>query len=166
MNLEYLREQVARADRSTAALIEAHAAAKQATARVRRARQRLDAQLPADLRPAVDPVTFPSENNMPEETRIIVGYWRRAREHADDLPWPEAAQVTPDRIEFANLLDSFPVVASFRGWSDCRLCGCPNGSQERASKSYQWPSGLSHYVREHGVRLDPEIETAIRAEAP
>jgi hypothetical protein len=39
------------------------------------------------------------------------------------------------------------------GYSECRLCGARNGSLELTDGVYVWPDGLSHYVRQHSVRL-------------
>lgn len=40
----------------------------------------------------------------------------------------------------------------YRGWSNCRVCGCVNGSDTFHAKGWQWPSGFAHYVRDHNVK--------------
>ncbi len=49
-----------------------------------------------------------------------------------------------------------PDVGSYRGYSECRICGASNGNREFKGNDRLpgWPEGLSHYVREHGLRLD------------
>jgi len=39
----------------------------------------------------------------------------------------------------------------YKGCSTCRICKCKNGSGEFKSGGWIWPSGLSHYVKEHDV---------------
>jgi hypothetical protein len=45
----------------------------------------------------------------------------------------------------------------FLGWSKCRICGRPVGSEEWTDGMYIWPEGLSHYVGDHKVRLPEEF---------
>ena len=46
----------------------------------------------------------------------------------------------------------------FMGWSTCRICGKDdNGDLEYTDGTYLWPSGLAHYVKDHGVRLPDEF---------
>ena len=43
------------------------------------------------------------------------------------------------------------------------LPGEQNGSGERSDGTYLWPEGLSHYVREHSVRLPQSVVQHIRS---
>jgi len=43
-----------------------------------------------------------------------------------------------------------------KGWSNCRICGCKNGSTEFEFKGWRWPVGFRHYVEEHNIR--PSID--------
>ncbi len=40
----------------------------------------------------------------------------------------------------------------YRGWSNCRLCGCHNGSATYHKNGWDWPSGFRHYVEEHNLK--------------
>jgi hypothetical protein len=43
------------------------------------------------------------------------------------------------------------------GLSRCRLCGRVNGCGESSDGVFVWPSGLAHYVVDHGVRLPDDF---------
>jgi hypothetical protein len=49
-------------------------------------------------------------------------------------------------------LNAGRIHARWRGLSSCRLCGVHNGSTCLTDGTYVWPSGFSHYIREHNVR--------------
>jgi len=94
---------------------------------------------------------------MPKIT--LIGYWR-----SDDEPeWPDPTDFIDlawDRRErqgVAMYLDNGTVPWVQAGVSECRICGAPNGSAEFTDGVYLWPEGLSHYVREHVVRLPRSI---------
>jgi hypothetical protein len=57
----------------------------------------------------------------------------------------------------ADYLDGGKVFEWYLGWSNCCICGCINGTTELSDGAYVWPEGLSHYVREHKVRLPNEF---------
>lgn len=44
------------------------------------------------------------------------------------------------------------VLAQWRGWSTCRICGCSNGSACLTDGHFVWPAGFSHYLEAHAVR--------------
>lgn len=57
-----------------------------------------------------------------------------------------------------DYLDGGQMSRRFMGASRCRICCAPNGGgDERTDGVYIWPSGLAHYVEEHGVRLPHEF---------
>lgn len=41
---------------------------------------------------------------------------------------------------------------AYKGWSDCRICKCQNGSEDVSDGYYIWPSGLAHYLSVHFVK--------------
>jgi hypothetical protein len=90
-------------------------------------------------------------------TRLIaVGFWA---DYAHPS-WPDPRELVVlntderERLEVADYLDRGIVVEVYRGWSDCRICGSDrNGHADLSDGTYRWPEGLSHYVREHQVRL-------------
>lgn len=49
---------------------------------------------------------------------------------------------------------------SHMGWSVCRVCGCPNGSDDYHRDGFTWPSGYDHYVVMHDVVPPPEFIAA------
>lgn len=53
------------------------------------------------------------------------------------------------------------IARAYMGYSRCRLCGIENGDLELTDGQYVWPDGLSHYVREHGVRLPASFEAHV-----
>lgn len=93
------------------------------------------------------------------------GFWR-SRLHSDqNLPWPEAEEGWPERAEFLKMLDHAEAEAekvAYRGYSQCRICGCRNGSQSFRLDVWEWPSGYCHYLAEHEVRPSRDFELFIR----
>jgi hypothetical protein len=60
------------------------------------------------------------------------------------------------RKQFLKQLAAVEKVADtthYKGWSNCRVCDCHNGSIEyyitANGEQWTWPSGYSHYVEEH-----------------
>ena len=52
----------------------------------------------------------------------------------------------------------------YRGWSNCRVCGCVNGSADYHRDGYTWPEGYAHYITAHSVRPPQHfISAAIKA---
>jgi hypothetical protein len=92
--------------------------------------------------------------------RKLIGYWR-----SDDGPtWPDPADFVDEQWDRSErdtvafyLMRGTAVEWSELGFSDCRMCGKMNGSDEYTDGTYVWPEGLSHYVRDHAVRLPTEV---------
>ena len=96
------------------------------------------------------------------------GFWRRSREIADPLPWPEPDETWTARISFLIALDRVEVHAqsvSCRGFSFCRVCHSRNGSRSFRYAEWEWPEGFRHYIARHQVRPSPEFERFIRNQA-
>jgi hypothetical protein len=100
----------------------------------------------------------------------LIGYWRNAEE--PEYPDP-ADLVDPnwdpgERSIVADYLDRGSVHWIQLGMSMCRLCGVENGCAEPTDGTYVWPEGLSHYVRDHSVKLPSRIVDHIlkKAECP
>jgi hypothetical protein len=49
----------------------------------------------------------------------------------------------------------------YMGWSDCRLCGCQNGTMEFELDGWLWPEGFGHYIEKHNVKPSGEFITFI-----
>lgn len=99
-------------------------------------------------------------------TLRAIGFWFGP--HASGWPVIEDFIVedsTQDRNEIAAALDRGAATdRAYMGFSTCRVCGCPNGSGERTNGVLVWPEGLSHYVREHHVRLPVDVEAVLLAD--
>lgn len=83
-----------------------------------------------------------------------LGYWYSDQD--SDLPDPRDfvsdSWSADERAVVVEYLDAVSVAIRWRGLSRCRICGTSTGSTCISDNSYAWPEGLSHYVREHGVR--------------
>ncbi|MFJ2582806.1 hypothetical protein [Kitasatospora aureofaciens] len=88
-----------------------------------------------------------------------LGYWRSA--DAPDLPNPlplmDATWDEEEREVVAAYLEQGQLGREFMGVSRCRICKQSNGNAERMDGEFVWPSGLSHYVTAHSVRLPAEF---------
>lgn len=90
----------------------------------------------------------------------MIGYWQSSADL--DLPDPQQL-VDPswdpaERERVAEYFDSGVLAKGYMGRSSCRICGAANGSELHTDGRYAWPSGLSHYLRAHSVRLPHAIE--------
>jgi hypothetical protein len=97
-------------------------------------------------------------------TLILIGHW-----HSEQEPeWPDPGRFvdfgwdTTLRARVADYLDSGDVLAAAGGASWCRFhCRGHShwgvGNLIRTDWHFAWPSGLTHYVREHGVRLPDQV---------
>jgi len=107
-----------------------------------------------------------------------VGFWRSTTE--PDLPMP-VAQDTPEEGQgpfLASLrrvevnLERLNKAERYRGISRCRICGQGNGCAEFTHRGFVWPSGFSHYVAVHNVKVPvdfrdmgwPPLSTILRIE--
>jgi hypothetical protein len=98
-------------------------------------------------------------------TLTLIGYWL-----GDGAPdWPSVDSFvdtnwsTHERRAVNEWLESGVEIRQFRGYSYCRLCRARNGSSEVSDGMFLWPIGLSHYVREHHVRLPgPVVARALQ----
>jgi hypothetical protein len=86
----------------------------------------------------------------------LIGYWRSALEPRwpDPRDFVDASWDESDREAVAAYLET----GGFEPWAQCgyswcRICGVDNGSCERSDGIYLWPEGLSHYIRQHNLRL-------------
>lgn len=93
---------------------------------------------------------------MSAESKILIGYWNDARNTYPHLPkvedFVDLTWLLYEREAVARYLERGKVVQAWRGFSTCRFCQKMNGSTDLSDVKYQWPAGLSHYVREHGVK--------------
>lgn len=100
----------------------------------------------------------------PKDTKV--GFWPTGAEGKQAV----AAQADPSFVEDPAFhavlwfLQSPQSTTHFRGWSQCRVCGCVNGSQDYHRGEYTWPEGYLHYVIMHDVRPPAEfIQAAVAA---
>ena len=90
----------------------------------------------------------------------LIGYWRSSSEPGwpDPRDFVDNAWDDRERDTVAHYLeDGGGVPWDWMGYSRCRFCGCQNGYKELTDWTYLWPEGLSHYVREHAVRLPNQV---------
>ena len=91
----------------------------------------------------------------------MIGFWAWEEE-----PWWPSPETLVDptwdratREAIASHLDRGKREMVYGGFSECRICGCPNGTADFTDGVYIWPQGLAHYVREHHVRLPEQFVT-------
>ena len=99
-----------------------------------------------------------------------IGYWSQSPGDTS-LPFPQAnAERWSQQAEFIAALQAIEASArarrdgqltGYRGFSMCRLCGIPNGSEEFVWSGYRWPAGFLHYVEAHNVRPPDVFLTAV-----
>lgn len=92
----------------------------------------------------------------------LIGYWCSDQEPHWPAPqtFVDATWSSAERERVARHLEAGEVVNQQMGLSWCRF-GCGTramGSRELSDGYYYWPEGLSHYVRQHAVRLPREFE--------
>ncbi len=89
----------------------------------------------------------------------LIGYWRSTEEPEwpDPRNFVDNAWDDTERDIVASYLETESVPWVQMVYSECRFCGRENGYAELTGGTYLWPEGLSHYVREHGVRLPARI---------
>jgi hypothetical protein len=96
-----------------------------------------------------------------------VGYWTTGPDSQDGLPHPSTfvdQNADPEALaEIADLLDNGVTYVYAMGLSPCRICGQHNGAGENTNGVLTWPTGLSHYVRDHSVVLPAAITDLLRA---
>ena len=90
---------------------------------------------------------------------VLIGYWQGDR--SPGWPFPQDfVDETWNAIErelVAEYLTHGFVTRVFMGFSTCRMCGALNGTVEQTDRTYVWPQGFAHYVRDHGVRPPQEF---------
>jgi len=88
-----------------------------------------------------------------------IGYWN---EEGSEIEYIEPQMITAEwdpgiQSKVAEYLDNGRTAMQFMGYSWCRFqCGVPDermGTRDLTDGRWIWPEGLSHYVREHDVRL-------------
>lgn len=102
-----------------------------------------------------------------------VGFWKEKMDkgwYPDKIVWtafPVANSATGDQTVYLEALDRIEQKAArvdYLGGSSCRICGCMNGCSEFTYKGFRWPSGYSHYLRDHHVAIDAEFAKMLLAE--
>lgn len=85
---------------------------------------------------------------------IKVGFWYSLQEH--HLPQPQHhVDTTWDPAERDIVIAYIKKGlrgSTYRGFSRCRFCQCPNGSSDQTDGTYIWPSGFAHYLEVHHVK--------------
>lgn len=106
------------------------------------------------------PLTEKEQLKLQYPNMIVIGYWGKDK-YDLEWPWPQYyvdENQTDNMINMvAEYLDRGAVVEYYMGCSRCRICRERVGSRELSDGKYVWPEGLSHYVREHKVKLPDEF---------
>lgn len=100
-----------------------------------------------------------------------VGYWKDIKSvfAFDNFPDPrklvDPSWSRDEREVISIYLDAGKTHETWMGYSYCRFnCGTHlSGSRDLTDGHYVWPEDLSHYLREHSVRLPREfLEHVVR----
>jgi hypothetical protein len=84
-----------------------------------------------------------------DESNRMEGFWGPSNQpEPRDMAWDGRDAF----LVALGVLENHAERACYRGWSNCRVCGCMNGSDTFHAKGWQWPSGFVHYVRDHNVK--------------
>lgn len=90
----------------------------------------------------------------------VEGYWKNEDlSETKDYPIPIPHDYEFEfKQEFVDMLKRVQESASprtrtvkYMGWSDCRICGCMNGTKEYYTDKWRWPEGYLHYIEKHNV---------------
>lgn len=100
----------------------------------------------------------------------VIGYWITSLVD-DEFPPPQELVIdyVPEiRQRIADYLDAGATFEVYRGVSWCRFfCGHPGHNTELTDGQWVWPADLSHYVRDHSVRLpDSFVQDALSRPVP
>jgi hypothetical protein len=94
---------------------------------------------------------------------ILLGLWREEKDSKSKLPWPEVSRrlLFPEPQKEIRKVLAFlkggHVTVHYKGWSECRICGQPNGSRYMERGPFRYPEGYIHYIEEHAVEPDPRL---------
>ena len=108
------------------------------------------------------------EKNM---TKKRVGYWRdiqRTNWRGDIIipDFPDCPDVNDfidpnwditERSAIIDYLKRGKEKKSWMGCSNCRICGCMNGSRCLTDREWVWPEGFVHYLEKHNVKPPQEF---------
>ena len=105
-----------------------------------------------------------------EKSLIRIGYWRENPRPGDPFDWirqffladlPRAQDCvdaswssSSEQPVVLAYLKAGRVHERYMGWSDCRICGCMNGTTDLTDGVFVWPDGLAHYVEAHSLKPD------------
>lgn len=101
-----------------------------------------------------------------KKKKHFVGYWKTS--YLPKLPMP----VAQDKkwlgqdifIKKLEVVQKRAMVKKYKGFSSCRICKIPNGTNEYYYKDWVWPSGYIHYLKDHNVRLPIKFKDFIETE--
>ena len=96
------------------------------------------------------------------DKKTTIGYWYSKYE--PQYPKPVEGKPFTGQKEFLERLEKIEKRTQkihYKGWSRCRICNCMNGTTEHVSKSFRWPEGYIHYIRDHNVKPDEDFYNAV-----
>lgn len=95
---------------------------------------------------------------------IYIGYWNNHHNQYPHYPFPVARKVNnaSDVAKLEKVLSYTTHTIAYRGISKCRICEMNLGNEEHVIElkkiKIHIPSGYMHYVKHHGVELDPKLD--------
>lgn len=94
----------------------------------------------------------------------VIGYWEEGR----NSEWPHPRYFVGDwpgndKNKILAYMHAGTEGDSYKGWSECRMCGKTNGSSDVHDGEWLWPIGLTHYAEAHSVVLPQEFINHVRA---
>lgn len=114
------------------------------------------------------PINKYPTNQSDAKPKRVEGYWGVSEEDKQ-YPWPKAGVEPWDEQD--NFLKNLYKVQDtmepkgYRGWSNCRICGMKNGSQEYEDDNWIWPAGYAHYIELHNVKPTEDFAQYIKDKA-
>jgi len=84
----------------------------------------------------LDPRTLVDANWHPLEKQLVLAHLKRGKVHQ-----------------------------AWMGFSNCRFCGCENGTRDMSDGVYVWPEGFAHYLLVHHVRPPQEFVAHVLRQA-
>ena len=94
-----------------------------------------------------------------------VGFRERVKQFFMKFPIENSAK--EDQTSFLDklaIVEKKAKVVYARGYSPCRICKKNNCCGEFTYKGFVWPEGYSHYLRDHGVAVDPDFKQMVDAD--
>jgi len=97
------------------------------------------------------------------EAEFVEGYWFSSYIPSAEYPHPIASNISvcPKFLDKLKIVSENANKLYYNGYSNCRLCGCNNGTIEfsltKNGIKFRYPIGLMHYYVIHNVQPSKEF---------